>query len=180
MVSLRCIIIVKQELKKLGILYSYVELGEIDTIQDDLSKSKIEQLRSNLLVSGLELVRDKKDILVEKIKTSIIEMVYSTEEEIKIKFSDHLSKKLKHNYTYMSSIFSEIKGITIEKYIIYQRIERVKELIVYNELNITEISYLMNYSSVSHLSNQFKKITGFSPSEWRKIKDTKRNPIEKI
>jgi AraC-like DNA-binding protein len=178
MVSIRCLILVKEELRKLGISYAFVELGEVDTMED-LSKGKIIQLNNNLLISGLELIFNKKEILVEKIKTVIIEMVHS-KDPIKVKFSYFLSQKLKLNYTYMSNIFSSINEMTIEKFIIIQRIERVKELIIYNELNLTEISYLMNYSSVSHLSNQFKKITGLSPSKFEEGEKAKRNFIEKI
>jgi AraC-like DNA-binding protein len=119
-------------------------------------------------------------LLIEKIRTVIIEMIHSSDEQVKVNFSDFLSKKLGYDYTYMSNLFSEIQGITIEKFIISHKIERVKELIIYDELTLTEIAWQMHYSSVSHLSNQFKKTTGLTPSHFRKLKERRRNPIEEI
>ena len=124
---------------------------------------------------------DKKAVLIERIKTTIIEMVHnSDDDEIRVNFSDFLSTKLNHNYTYLSNLFSEVQGTTIEQFIIAHKIERIKELIIYDELNITEIAWKMNYSSVAHLSNQFKKVTGFTPSHFKQLKDKKRGPIEDI
>jgi AraC-like DNA-binding protein len=118
--------------------------------------------------------------LIEKIKNVIIEMVHYSDEMIKINFSEYLSKKLNHNYTYLANLFSEVQGISIEQFIILHKIERIKELIIYGELNITEIAWKMNYSSVAHLSNQFKKVTGLSPSHFKQLKDKSRNPIEEV
>lgn len=179
MVSNHCKIAVKDELKKLGLHYIVVDLGEIE-IMEDLSADQREQLKASLLTAGFELMDDKRAILIEKIINVIIEMVYHTSEMIKINFSDFLSEKLNHDYTYLSNIFTEVKGITIQQFIITHKVERIKELIIYNELNLTEISYLLNYSSVAHLSNQFKKITGLSPSHFKLLKDKKRIPLEEI
>jgi AraC-like DNA-binding protein len=137
-------------------------------------------LKAALLNSGLELMDDKKSMLIEKIKNVIIEMVHHSTEPIKINFSDYLSQKLNHDYTYLSNLFSEVQGTTIEQFIISHKTERIKELIIYGELNITEIAWKMNYSSVAHLSSQFKKVTGLSPSHFKQLKDKRRNPIEEI
>jgi AraC-like DNA-binding protein len=156
-----------------------VELGEID-VMEDLSLSQREELKKELLVSGLELMDDKRAVLIEKIKNVIIEMVHYTDELPNVNYSDYISEKLHHDYTYLSNIFSEVKGITIQQFIIVHKIERAKELLLYNELNLTEISYKLNYSSVAHLSNQFKKVTGLTPSHFKQLKDKRRNPIEEI
>lgn len=179
MVSNRCKIVVKEELKKLGLHYVLVELGEID-IMEVLTDEQLKDLKAALSVSGLELMDDKKSILIERIKTIIIEMIHHTNEDLKVNFSIFLTEKLDHNYSYMASLFSEVQGTTIEQYIILHKVERIKELIIYNELNITEIAWKMNYSSVAHLSNQFKKITGLSPSHFKQLKSKRRNPIEEI
>jgi len=179
MVSNHCKIAVKAELKNLGLHFIVVDLGEVE-IMEELSPSQRAQLKAALLCAGFELMDDKRAILIEKIINVIIEMVYHTSELIKINFSDFLSEKLNHDYTYLSNIFTEVKGITIQQFIITHKVERVKELIMYNELNLTEISYLLNYSSVAHLSNQFKKITGLSPSHFKQLKDKKRITIEEI
>lgn len=179
MVSARCKMVVKEELKKLGLHFIVVDLGEVE-IMETLSAIQREHLKSVLLQSGLELMDDKRAVLIEKIKNVIIEMVHHTEEAMKVNFSDYLSKKLDHDYTYMANLFSEVQGSTIEHFIISHKIERIKELIIYGELNITEISQLMNYSSVAHLSNQFKKSTGLSPSHFKQLKDKRRSPIEEI
>jgi AraC-like DNA-binding protein len=179
MVSNHCKIAVKDELKKLGLHFIVVDLGEIE-IMEEISAVQREQLKTALLCAGFELMDDKRAILIEKIINVIIEMVYQKSEMIKINFSDFLSEKLNHDYTYLSNIFTEVKGITIQQFIITHKVERIKELIMYNELNLTEISYLLNYSSVAHLSNQFKKITGLSPSHFKLLKDKKRIPLEEI
>jgi len=179
MVSIRCKMMVKEELKKLGLHFIVVELGEID-IMEELDSEQRKQLKAGLLESGLELMEDKKAVLIEKIKNVIIEMVHYADEFPKTNYSDYISEKLNHDYTYLSNIFSEVKGITIQQFIIIHKIERAKELLLYDELNLTEISYLLNYSSVAHLSNQFKKITGLTPSHFKALKDKRRNPIEDI
>jgi len=166
MVSNRCKMAVKEELKKLGLHFIIVDLGEVE-IMEDLSEEQRDQLKVNLLTSGLELMDDKRAILIEKIKNVIIEMVHHSDEMIKVNFSDYLSEKLNHDYTYLANMFSEVQGTTIEQFIISHKVERIKELIIYDELNITEIAWKMNYSSVAHLSNQFKKITGLSPSHFK-------------
>jgi AraC-like DNA-binding protein len=179
MVSNHCKIAVKAELKKLGLHYIVVDLGEIE-IMEEISADQREQLKVALLNAGFELMDDKRAVLIERIINVIIEMVHHTTEMIKINFSDYLSEKLNHDYTYLSNIFSEVKGITIQQFIIIHKVERIKELLMYDELNLTEISYLLNYSSVAHLSNQFKKITGLSPSHFKRLKEKKRMPLEEI
>lgn len=179
MVSIRCKMMVKEELRKLGLHFIVVDLGEVE-IMEDLTVLQRDLLRVALLESGLELMDDKKAVLIEKIKNVIIEMVHYSEESIKINFSDYLSEKLKHDYTYMSNLFSEVQGTTIEQFIISHKVERIKELIIYDELNITEIAYKMNYSSVAHLSNQFKKVTGLSPTHFKQLKDKRRSPLEDV
>jgi AraC-like DNA-binding protein len=179
MVSARCKMAVKEELKKLGLHFILVDLGEVD-IMENVSAEKLEELKQALLISGLELMDDKRAVLIEKIKTTIIEMVHHTNEGLKVNFSHFLSEKLDHNYTYLANLFSEVQGSTIEQFIILHKVERIKELIIYDELNITEIAWKMNYSSVQHLSNQFKKVTGLSPSHFKQLKDKRRSPIEEI
>ena len=179
MVSNRCKMAVRDELKKLGLHFIVVDLGVVE-IMENISTEKRLLLRHGLLVSGLELMDDKKSILIEKIKTIIIEMIHHSEEVVKVNFSDYLSEKLDHNYTYLANLFSEVQGTTIEQFIISHKIERIKELMIYGELNITEIAWKMNYSSVAHLSSQFKKVTGLSPSHFKQLKDKRRNPIEDI
>lgn len=179
MVSNRCKMAVKEELKKLGLHYIVVDLGEVD-IMENISMEKRAILKANLLNSGLELMDDKKAMLIEKIKTVIIEMVHHSDEIIKVNFSDYLSEKMNHDYTYLSNLFSEVQGTTIEHFIISHKTERIKELIIYGELNITEIAWKMGYSSVAHLSSQFKKVTGLSPSHFKQMKDKRRSPIEEI
>ena len=179
MVSNRCKLAVKEALKSLGLHFIVVDLGEVE-IMENFSIEQREEMKVVLLNSGLELMDDKRAVLIEKIKNVIIEMVHHTDEIIKTNFSDFLSKKLNHDYTYLSNLFSEVQGTTIEQFIISHKIERIKELMIYGELNITEIAWKMNYSSVAHLSNQFKKVTGLSPSHFKKLKDKKRMPIEEI
>jgi AraC-like DNA-binding protein len=179
MVSIRCKMIVKSELDKLGLHYKTVDLGEVE-IEGSISPEQNEQLRVALSRSGLELMDDKKAVLIEKIKTIIIEMIHYEDDPPKTKNSEYISKKLDHNYTYLANLFSEATGTTIEHYIIIHKIERAKELIIYNELNLTEIAYKLNYSSVAHLSTQFKKITGLTPSFFKKLKDKRRTNLEDI
>jgi AraC-like DNA-binding protein len=179
MVSNRCKMAVKEELKRLGLHFIVLDLGVVE-IMESITEEKRIQLKEGLLRSGLELMDDKKAILIEKIKNIIIEMVHFSDEMIKINFSNFLSEKLNHNYTYLANLFSEVQGTTIEHFIISHKIERIKELIIYGELNITEIAWKMGYSSVAHLSNQFKKSTGLSPSHFKQLKDKRRSPIEEI
>lgn len=178
MVSLRCRIVVKDELRKLGLHHSMIDLGTVE-IEEDITDRQREQLKNNLLKSGLELLDDKKSILIEKIKNVIIEMIHYSDEVPKVNYSEYISEKLKYDYTYLSNMFSEVKGITIQHFIILHKIEKVKELLLYDEINLTQISYKLHYSSVAHLSNQFKKITGLSPSYFKKLKQ-KRGNIENV
>lgn len=173
MVSLRCKMLVKEELKRIGLNYVVVDLGVVDVLEPMTGEQRI-LLHKNLLKSGLELLDDKRAILVEKIKTLIIELIHYTEELPKVNYSNYLSEHLGYDYTYLANVFSEVKGITIQQFIIINKIERAKELLVYNELSLTEISYLLHYSSVAHLSNQFKKITGLSPSFYKEIKNKRK------
>jgi AraC-like DNA-binding protein len=170
---------VKEELKKLGLHYIVVDLGEVE-IMEDITMEQKEKFTLGLLNSGLELIDDKRSVLIGKVKNVIIEMIHHSDELIKINFSIFLSDKLHHDYTYLANLFSEVQGITIEHFIINHKIERIKELIIFDELNITEIAHKMNYSSVSHLSNQFKKVTGLSPSHFKKLKIKRLTPIEDI
>lgn len=179
MVSSRCKTAVKDELKKLGLHFIILNLGEVD-VMEDISPDKREQLKEALFGAGFELMDDKRSVLIEKIKNVIVEMVHHSDDSLKVNFSQHLSEKLQYDYTYLANLFSEIQGTTIEQFIIMHKVERIKELIVYGELNITEISWKMNYSSVAHLSNQFKKVTGLSPSHFKQLKDKRRTPIEEI
>ena len=179
MVSNRCKLAVKDELKKLGLHYIMVDLGEAE-IMEDLSDEARESVKTALLSAGFELMDDKRSVLIERIKNSIIEMIYHSNEVLKTKFSHYLSKKLNYNYTYLANIFSEVQGITIEQFIISHKIEKIKELIIYGELSISEIAWKMNYSSVAHLSNQFKKMTGLPPSHFKQLKEKKRRPIDEI
>lgn len=179
MVSIRCKMVVKEELTKLGLHFILVDLGEVD-IMETISSETREQLKRSLQQSGLELMDDKRAMLIEKIKNVIIESVHHSDETIKINFSNYLSEKLHHDYTYLANLFSEVQGTTIEQFLISHKVERIKELIIYGELNITEIARKMNYSGVAHLSNQFKKVTGLSPSHFKRLKDRRRSPIEEV
>jgi YesN/AraC family two-component response regulator len=175
MVSLRCKMMVKSELQKLGLHFVEIDLGMVE-ILEEINEEQRELLNKNLLKSGLELLDDKKSILIEKIKTIIIEMIhYAENDEIsKLKFSNFLAETLGYDYVYLSNVFSEVKGITIEQYIIINKVERVKELILYNELSFSEIANKMHYSSIAHLSGQFKKVTGLSPSYFKKLAENRK------
>ena len=179
MVCIRCKMVVKAELEKLGLHYTVVELGEAE-IKGPLSLGQRDQLNVALKKSGLELMDDKKSMLIEKIKNIIIELVHYTDEQLKINLSDHISQKLNHDYTYLANLFSEVEGTTIEKFFIAHKIERVKELLLYDELNLTEISYKLNYSSVAHLSNQFKKVTGLTPTFFRQLRNKKLQTLDEV
>jgi AraC-like DNA-binding protein len=171
--------VVKSEIEKLGLHHTRIELGEVE-IMEDISKDEIQILDKALRMTGLELIDDNKTILVERIKSIIIELVHYNDQQIKINLSDYLSDKLHHNYTYLSNLFSEVKGTTIEKYYLSHKIERVKELLAYDELNLTEIAYRMHYSSVAHLSNQFKKMTGLTPSHFKNLKHNRRGTLGNV
>jgi AraC-like DNA-binding protein len=179
MISNRCKLAVKEELKKLGLHFIVVDLGEVE-IMEQMTTDQHRQLQTGLVSAGLELMDDKRAVLIEKIKNVITEMVHHSDELPKVNYSDYISEKLNYDYTYLSNLFSEVKGITIQQFIIVHKIERVKELLMYDELNLTEISYKLHYSSVAHLSNQFKKITGLTPSHYKQLKDKARRPIEEI
>ena len=179
MVSDRCKMAVKTELKKLGLHFILIDLGEAE-IMENITTAQREALKANLLILGFELMDDKKAVLIEKIKNTIIDMVHHSDEIIKMNFSVFLSEKLNYDYTYMANLFSEVQGMTIEHFVISHKVERIKELIIYDELNITEIAWKMNYSSVAHLSNQFKKVTGLSPSHFKQLKNKRRSPLEQV
>ena len=171
--------VVKDALKELGLKYIILDLGMVE-ILEDISKKQHDLLKESLLRSGLELLDDKKSILIERIKNVITEMIHYSDELPKINYSDHISQKLNYDYTYLSNIFSEVKGITIQHFIIVHKIEKVKELLLYDELSLTEISYKLQYSSVAHLSNQFKKITGLSPSFYKQLKQKRQITLENM
>ncbi len=179
MVSLRCKMVVREELLNMGLNHISVELGVVEIVEN-ITSEQHELLRLNLLKSGLELLDDKKSILIEKIKNVVIEMIHYSEELPKINYSDYISEKLHYDYTYLSNIFSEVKGITIQHFIIINKIEKVKELLLYDELDLTEISYRLNYSSVAHLSSQFKKVTGLSPSYFKHLKQKRNSNLENL
>ena len=179
MVSLRCKMVVKQELQNLGLHCINIELGKIE-ILEKITDAQKEKLGEKLISYGLELLDDKRKILIEKIKSVIIEMVHYSDEIHKVNFSEHISEKLSYEYTYLANIFSEVKGVTIQQYIILHKIERVKELLLYDELSLKEISYLLNYSSIAHLSSQFKKVTGLTPSYFKKLKEKRFVNLEDL
>jgi len=179
MVSLRCRMVVQEELKKLGVRYISINLGIVE-IPENITQQQREQLKVNLLRWGLELLEDKKDILVERIKNLIVEMIHYSGEIPKVNNSEFLSEKLDCNYAYLSQVFSEMNGITIQQFIILHKIEKIKELLLYDELNLTEISYQLDYSSVAHLSNQFKKITGVTPSFYKRLKEKRTQNLEDL
>ncbi len=179
MVSLRCKMLVKSELEKLGIDYLSVDLGMVE-IRGDITDKQREKFRKNLKKSGLELLDDKKNILVEKIKAVIVEMIHYSDELPKMNDSDYISEKLGYDYTYLSNTFSEVRGITIQQYVIMHKIEKVKELLLYDELTLTEIAYRLHYSSVAHLSNQFKKVTGLTPTYFKEVKEKREKNLEDL
>lgn len=179
MVSLRCKMIVTEALGQMGLRHAAVELGMVE-ILDTISEEQRNTLKTELLRSGLELLDDKRSILIERIKNVITEMIHYSDELPKVNYSDFISEKLGYDYTYLSNIFSEVKGVTIQQFIIVNKIERVKELLLYDELNLTEISYKLHYSSVAHLSNQFKKVTGLSPSFFKQLKQKRKGNLEDL
>ncbi len=180
MVCPRCIKVVKDEFSTLGIEIKEIELGRVEVV-NPLSDNQVSQVRTVLEENGFELIDDKKGMLIDAIKTLVIDKVHhSTEPEDKLLTSDFIALQLGHDYSYLSHLFSSVEGTTIEKYIINQKIEKVKELLVYDELTLNEISYQLGYSSVQHLSNQFKKITGLTPSHFKKLKDHMRKPLDEV
>ncbi len=179
MVSLRCKMMVREELKNLGLHYVILDLGMVE-ILETITELQREQLAKNLLRSGLELLDDKRNILIDKIKNVIVEMIHYSDELPAQNYSDYISEKLHYDYNYLSGIFSEVKGITIQQFIIIHKIERAKKLLLYDELTLTEISYKLHYSSVAHLSNQFKKVTGLSPSFYKQLKQKRNRNLENM
>lgn len=179
MVSLRCKMIVQSELEKHGLHFIIVELGEVE-ISEELSNEALSELKLSLLHFGLEIMEDKKSMLIEKVKNIIVEMVHYSEEEPVLNFSSYLCEKLNYDYHYLSNLFSEVKGITIERYIIAHKIELAKELLLYNELTLTEIAAKLHYSNVAHLSTQFKKVTGLTPSFFKQMKHKRLTALENL
>jgi len=179
MVSLRCKMLVEKELKNIGLHAVSICLGEVE-IKENITPHQCLKLKTILLKSGLELMDRSQSFLIEKIKNVIIEMVHYSDDLPRETFSNYLSKTLNYNYTYLANLFSETEGRTIEHFIMLHKIERVKELIIYNELNLTEISFKMNYSSVSALSNQFKKVTGLTPSFYKQLKEKRKKNLEDV
>lgn len=179
MVSLRCKMVVKQELKNLGLHFVVVDLGVVE-ILENITESQRQELQSNLMKSGLELLSDNRNILIERIVNVIIEMIHYSDELPKENYSTYISSKLEYDYTYLSNTFSEVKGITIQQFIINHKIERIKELLLYGELTLSQIADKLHYSSVAHLSNQFKKTTGLSPSYFKKLQQKRSHNLENM
>jgi AraC-like DNA-binding protein len=179
MVCNRCIMVVQNELDKLGLETNSVKLGEV-SFDNELSLVERNKLEGVLIPLGFELIDDKKSRIIEKIKNVIIDLVHYKGDDIQTNLSDVLSQELHHDYNYLSNLFSEVEGTTIEKYFIAQKIEKVKELLVYDELSLSEIAFKLNYSSVAYLSNQFKKVTGLTPSHFKQIREEKRKPLDKL
>ncbi|MEN3324948.1 AraC family transcriptional regulator [Mariniflexile soesokkakense] len=171
--------VVKSVFEKLDLKTEYVNLGEVKLL-DDISTEEKQLIATELEQYGFSIIDDKKSKIIEKIKTLIVELVHQQDNDIKTNLSTYLTNHLNHDYNYITNLFSEVEGTTIEKYFIAQKIERVKELLVYGELTLNEISYLLNYSTVSHLSNQFKKITGLTPRHFKDIKSNKRKPLDEV
>jgi len=179
MVCNRCIMVVKNELDKLGLDVKNIRLGEV-TLAKETTPEEKKKLEEALIQLGFEVIDDKKSRIIEKIKNVIIDLVHHQDNDTKTNLSDLLRDKLHHDYNYLSNLFSEVEGITIEKYFIAHKIEKVKELLVYDELSLSEIAFRLNYSSVAYLSNQFKKVTGLSPSHFKQIREDKRKPLDEV
>ena len=179
MVCSRCIMVVRSELEKLGLHPIHVGLGETEIEENDIAPVK-DDLLKNLRAIGFDLIDDKRSRTIEKIKNLIIDLIQNKNNQINSNLSDYLALHLMQDYSTLSNLFSEVESTTIEKYYINQKIEKVKELIVYDEMTLNEIAFQLNYSSTAHLSNQFKKVTGFSPSHFKKLKDKKRKQIEDL
>lgn len=174
-----CVIFVKTALEELEIPTVKVDLGEIET-KEDISDTDKKKLNSKIKKAGLELLEKKKGVLIEKIRKVAIDYVYKSDEKPNIKFSVLLSKKLNYSYTYLANFFSEVEATTLEQFIISLKIERIKELIILEEFTFSEIAYKLHYSSVAHLSNQFKKITGLTPTHFKELKEKRRATIQSI
>lgn len=179
MVCNRCIMVVKNEFEKLGYKPLDVQLGEVE-IKEELSTKDLTEIGNRLRGFGFEMIDDSKSRTIEKIKNTIVQLIHHSNEELKVNYSDYIESHLNRDYAYLSSLFSEVEGTTIEKYIINQKIERVKELLVYDELTLSEIAYQMGYSNVAYLSSQFKKVTGLTPSHFKQVKENKRKPLDKV
>lgn len=180
MVCDRCVMVIRQQLDKAGLTYKNVQLGQVE-LENEASEAQLENLRSKLKDWGFELLDDKKSQIVEKTKTTIVSLIHGyNEDEFNLKLSAHLQDKLQLDYHYLSTLFSSVEGISIEKYAILQRIEKVKELLMYDEKNLSEIAFDLGYSSVQHLSQQFKKVTGLTPSHFKELKENKRKPLDKL
>lgn len=179
MVCNRCKMVVKSELEKLGLRTLAVDLGEVE-IAADLEGYQRQDVHAALQKFGFALLDDKKSVIIERVKNLIVDLVQNKNNQLKTNLSDYLSRELNHDYTYITNLFTQVEGTTIEQYFIAQKIERVKELLVYDEMSLSEISYQLNYSSVSHLSKQFKKVTGLTPSHYKQLKEKKRNPLEEL
>lgn len=180
MVCNRCKMVVEKELKTLGHHPLMVNLGEVVLEEETLSPAAYETLRTTLQHSGFELLDDKKTKLLEQIRTFIIEMIHYKEDSSALKFSQLLSRHLHHDYSYLSKLFSEVEGITIEQYLLLQKAEKVKELLHYNEMSLTQIAMDMGYSSTAHLSAQFKKLTGLTPTQFKQLGSTHRLPLDEV
>jgi YesN/AraC family two-component response regulator len=179
MVCNRCIMVVQQVFESLGYTPVRISLGNVETA-NPISEDELEKLRKTLLGYGFELIDDTKSRIIEKIKNTIVQSIHHTNEDLKVNYSEYIELHLNRDYAYLSSLFSEVEGTTIEKYIILQKIERVKELLVYDELTLSEIAYKMGYSNVAYLSSQFKKITGLTPSHFKQVKENKRTPLDEV
>lgn len=180
MVCSRCIKVVKEEIERLGFTVQSIELGEV-VMKGETRSGDLEEIAGVLAENGFELIKDKRSELINRIKTLIIECIHHDKEKPDyVNFSDFLSSELNHDYSYLSHLFSMVEGKTIEKYMILQKIEKVKELLVYDELTLNEISYMMGYSSVAHLSRQFKNVTGLTPSHYKKVREEKRRPLDRL
>lgn len=179
MVCDRCIMVVRQQLDALNLDYKNVQLGQVE-LRSEPTPQQVESLRANLEATGFELLDDKKARIVERIKNVIVSLVHRDQEEMNLKLSAILEDKLQLDYHYLTTLFSSVEGVTIERYAILQRIERVKELLMYDEESLSGIAFEMGYSSVQHLSQQFKKITGLTPSQFRQLKENRRKPLDKV
>ncbi len=179
MVCNRCVMVVRNEMEQLGFDVKEVKLGEV-WLEGELSAAEKERVRERMISLGFDLIDDRKSRIIERIKGIIIDLVHHKEGQMRTNLSDLLSSELAYDYSYLSNLFSEVEGTTIEKYFIAQRIEKVKELLVYDELTLSEIAYRLNYSSVAYLSNQFRRVTGLTPSHFKRIGEVKRKPLDKI
>ena len=179
MVCNRCIMLVQQVFESLGYPPVRISLGNVETASP-IPEDELEKLRKTLVGYGFELIDDTKSRIIEKIKNIVVQSIHHTNEDLKVNYSEYIESHLNRDYAYLSSLFSEVEGTTIEKYIILQKIERVKELLVYDELTLSEIAYKMGYSNVAYLSNQFKKVTGLTPSHFKQVKENKRKPLDEV